>query len=133
MGSTLKGRVSGRTMVAMVLCLGILNGLAQRAGADIPPARGDLSLSPDSGGAGTLVVARGSLSGFKGPNDSIWSEPVSIYFGSELVARTSTDEIGRFAAWFRVPRSPVLVPHDVTVRAVGDSTQREVWAVFVAY
>ena len=119
MGSTLKGRFWTRSMLAVALCTGILGAAAQHAGADIPPER-SLQLLPTTGAVGTVVVARGQLTG-PGPL-VIWSQPVAIYFGGRLVAKTSTDGSGAFVARFQVPPSAELLPHYVTVRAVGQRT-----------
>ena len=127
MGSTLKGRFWTRSMLAVALCTGILGAAAQHAGADIPPVR-SLQLSPTAGTAGTLVGARGQLTG-PGPL-VIWSQPVAIYFGGRLVAKTSTNGSGEFVARFQVPPSPELLPHNVTVRAVGLRTRQSLAGIF---
>ncbi len=78
--------------------------------------------------AGTMVAVRGQLTGH-GPL-VIWSQPVGIYFGGRLVAKTSTDGSGAFVDRFQVPPSPELLPHYVTIRAVGQRTHQSLAGSF---
>jgi hypothetical protein len=129
MPHTLHGRFVSRTLVAVAISSAVLAAGAGRAGADIPPAFRPMTLSPNSGVAGIQVVARGQLLPAV-PLAGIWSEPVALYFGGQLVGTNGTDQMGRFSVRFRVPAQPIEHAHAVLVRAVGQTTGRSAIAAF---